>query len=128
MAHGHYDDAVMNAAVYMSKSFGFVGGAAGAQPYLAWRTGPQSLPTNIVKLSISTTSRSAGGWSTARVVVTGPDGATLETPCVDGHCIVEVNEAAPGYLYEIEYLDASGAVVAKSGTRNLETSALRSLE
>jgi hypothetical protein len=128
LQHGHYDDAVANAAVFMAKSFAFVGGAAGAQPYLAWRIGQQTLPVNVVKLNIPMSPPSPGQWSTARVVLTRPDGTTLETPCVGEHCIIEADTETPGYQYEVEYLDATGAVVAKSGLRSVGVSARLSIE
>ena len=128
LEHGHYNDAVSNASLYMSKSFGFVGGAAGAQPYLAWRLAQQTLPVNIVKLSIPTSPRTTSGWSTARVVLTMPDGTRVETPCVDEQCIVELDAEAAGYLYTVEYLDATGSVINKSELRSLGVAGGRSVE
>ena len=116
LQHGHYDEAISNPNVYLSKSFAFVGGAAGAQPYLAWRLGPNA---NMVKTSVSISGLNPQGAVSARLALKLPDGSESEIACVEGNCVAEIDTAAGTYMYEIQYLNSDGAIVSRTGVRNL---------
>ncbi len=119
LQHGHYDEAISNPNVYLSKSFAFAGGAAGAQPYLAWRLGSNS---TMAKTSVPIGRRNPQGTVTARLALKSPDGSESEIICVEGTCVAEVDKAAGTSPCEIQYQNLDGAVGSRTGVRilNLE--------
>lgn len=121
--YGHYNDVISGgsapnylAYTYLSKEFAFVGGAAGAQPYLAWRLGTQ-VPAQPVSVKVSIALGSVPNAAKARVTVTKPNGETVQTECTSSPCIVEADRRQGDHQVTIEYLKADNKVLAV-GERN----------
>jgi hypothetical protein len=101
------------ASTYRSKEFAFVGGAAGAQPYLAWRQGePQTvLP---ITLAIGFTLGAVPNATKARITMTKANGAVSTLTCVTSPCVFTGDRRETVHQFVVEYLSSGDKVLATS--------------
>jgi len=115
--HGHYNDAVSGGAApnflaktYLSKEFGFVGGAGGAQNYLAWRLGkpPEQVWVDVdVPFDLSTVPESV----LLRAIVVRPSGSQEVFSCGETPCKVRMDSRQGDHLMVLQFLSEDGTVL-----------------
>jgi hypothetical protein len=117
---GNYDDVLTGgsapgylATTYLSKEFAFVGGAAAAQPYLAWRLGvPAALES--VNVSVAFRLASVPNATQVRVTLTRPNGESVQQTCSSSPCVLNADKRQGKAQMLMEYLSAGSAVLAAS--------------
>jgi|GEM_PF-5605943 len=115
--NGHYNDAVSGgvppsflARTYLSKEFAFVGGAGGAQNYLAWRLGkpPERVWVDVnVPFDLST----VPGSISLRAVVVQPSGTQEVFGCGESPCKVRMDSRQGNHLLVLQFLSEDGTVL-----------------
>jgi hypothetical protein len=116
---GNYNDVVSGgtppgylANVFYSKEFAFVGGASGAQPYLAWRLGvPQA--QQLIPLRAGFDLSAVPNATKARVTLTRPNGEISVAVCTASPCVVNGDRRQGDHQFVVDYLDANNKVVAR---------------
>jgi hypothetical protein len=114
---GHYNDVISGgtapsylAPIYLSKEFAFVGGAGGAQNYLAWRLGrPPERTWAQVDLPFDLTT--VEGAVVMRAIVVSPNGAQEVFTCPASPCTVRMDQRQGDHVLVVQYLDESGMVL-----------------
>jgi hypothetical protein len=58
---------------------------------------------------------SVPGAAAVRVKTTAPNGEQIETSCASSPCMVTIDDRQGDHIFRLDYLSASGAVLASTG-------------
>lgn len=95
------------------KYFGMVFGFGANADWAAYRVGgPQPRGGRIVRVAVNM--QSVAGTAAVRVSTIAPDGAVVNTSCTSSPCAVTIDERQGDHIFRVEYLSATGAVLASS--------------
>jgi hypothetical protein len=95
------------------KWFGMFFGIGAGADWPAYRVGGAQ-PTNTRLAYVGFNPGQVGGATQVRVTTMAPNGETAQTVCTSSPCGVSIDDQEGDYLFLLEYLSASGAVLATS--------------
>jgi hypothetical protein len=93
------------------KWFGVFFGIGAGADWPAYRVGGAQ-PTNTRLAYVGFNPGQVAGTTQVRVTTTAPDGGTAQTACTSSPCAVTIDDQEGNYIFRLEYLSASGAVLA----------------
>jgi hypothetical protein len=96
------------------KYFGMLFGIGAGSDWPAYRSG-EARPRIGRPIRVAFNMASVPGAAAVRVKTTAPNGEQIETSCASSPCMVTIDDRQGDHIFRLDYLSASGAVLASTG-------------